>query len=155
MAIIEPSGLEKEENLDIPVSGNVDCRVVSGYANFVLFPVNNIGGPTPANDAPSGSSLSDAEWEAHEVHMVVGPRWRAVRDVSPSVSIAGYKFDDSDEADDSGFHIDTCEWDTVGLPPPDTNFEKIRLKVNLRARGGRGFDVTKLSYQLVAVGIVN
>ena len=39
------------------------------------------------------------------------------------------------------------------MPEPDTDLERVRLKIKMRVRGGPGFAVTKLSYQLVAVGV--
>ena len=151
--IIEPTGFEQEERLQVPVSG-VHCLVVSGYANFLFTVSNNVGGPTPSDDAPKGDPDDDSRWLAYDVRMVVGPRWRGVRDVSPSVHLAGWSFANSDEVDDSGFHIDTCTWDTVGMPEPDTELERIRLLVKLRVRGGTDFGVTKLGYQLVANGVL-
>ena len=151
MAIFEPESFEAEEQLTIPTPPGADCIALSGYASFSQFAVNRLGGPTPSK--LKGDPENDSIWVAHEAHMVVGPKWRAVRDVSPVVALAGYSFQDSDEADDSGCQIDTCTWDTVGEVINQVDFLRIRLKVNLRMCGGEGFSVTKLSYHLVAVGI--
>jgi len=149
--IVEPNAFEEEEQLQIPTSGSaIQCWVISGYASFAWTPVNNVGGPTP--DKLTGDPDDDTQWVSYTVHMVVGPKWLAVRDVSPIVTVAGYTFDNSDEADDSGYQVDTCTWDTVGLLEGQTEFERVRLKVELRMRGGSGFGITKLAYHLVANG---
>jgi len=149
--IIEPSSLETEEIMNIPVaSAGVLCKVISGYANFSDFE-NLLGGPElgPLKGDPDDD---DRIWIKYTVHMVVGPKWNDVRDVSPIVTVAGFSFLDSDSADDSGTQIDTCTWDTVGLSEGQTQFEKIRLKVELRLCGGNEYAITKLAYHLVAVG---
>ena len=154
MGVIKtPFGYEDEHLVDIPV-GNARCRIISGYANLFAVFHHEHHGPLGGAGTPLGSDQSDTKWVEHEVHLVVGPRWLAVREVSPIVNVAGHSFDDSDEVDDSGFHIDTCEWDTVGLAPPDDDYERIRLKLKLRWRGGLGSECTKLSYQLAALGVV-
>ena len=151
-AIFVPEDFEKEEQMTIPTPPGADCIALSGYASFSEIPVNTLGGPSPSK--LEGDAGDDSVWVGYEVHMVVGPKWRGVRDVSPIVTVAGFSFDDSDEADDSGYQVDTCTWDTVGLSENQTEFERIRLKVNIRMRGGDGFSVTKLAYHLVAVGLL-
>jgi hypothetical protein len=149
--IITPENFETEEIMNIPVAGSgAQCRVVSGYANFYDF-INNYGEPI---DSPIKGDPDDDDtiWITHEVHMVVGPKWTDVRDVSPSVFVAGFSFRDSDSADRSGTEIMQCTWDTVGLSEGQTNFERIRLKVNLRLCGGEEYSIIKLGYHLVAVG---
>jgi hypothetical protein len=146
-----PVSFEKEEELFIPIVGG-DCIALSGYANF--FSGNTEEGG-PSSTSLKGYSHTDTVWNSHEVHMVVGPMWVNVRDVSPIVVVAGYTFHDSDEADDSGYQVDNCTWDTVGQSGGPTDFERntrIRLKVNIKMRGGSDFSVTKLAYHLIAVG---
>jgi hypothetical protein len=148
--IVEPTAFEKEERLQIPTPAGADCLVISGYAGFTVIPVNTLGGP--ASGELVGDEDDDSQWVPYTVHMVVGPKWLGVRDVSPIVTVAGYTFEDSDEADDSGYQVDTCTWDTVGLTEGQTEFERVRLKVDIRMRGGSGFSVTKLAYHLVVNG---
>ena len=113
-------------------------------------PLNN-NGPSPS--PLQGSSDDDVKWLAYEVHMVVGPIWHSVTDVSPIVAVAGYSFSDPDTANDSGCEVNKCTWDTVGLlESPGSSLKRIRLKVFLRMCGGEDFSVTKLAYHLVAVG---
>lgn len=166
-AIITPESFEPEELLNVPVAGSgAQCRVVSGYANFFDKNITNVHGapigltPLPGEDVLQPLPLSgdfypeddDKKWSAYEVHLVVGPAWQAVRDVSPIVSVAGFAFMDSDSADSSGWEVRRCTWDTVGLTGNQNNLERIRLKVDLRMCGGRGYSVIKLGYHLVAVG---
>ena len=84
--IMTPETLEPEEMMNIPVAGSgVICRVVSGYANFYEKGFENVHG------APLGSEITgdvypnddDKKWTFYDVHMVVGPKWHDVRDVSP------------------------------------------------------------------------
>jgi hypothetical protein len=153
--IMTPETLEPEEMMNIPVAGSgVICRVVSGYANFYEKGFENVHG------APLGSEITgdvypnddDKKWTFYDVHMVVGPKWHDVRDVSPIVNVAGFSFMDNDSADASGIEILECKWDTVGEPEGQTQLERIRLKVKLRLCGGNGYSILKLSYHLVAVG---
>jgi hypothetical protein len=149
--IITPENFETEQIMNIPVAGSgALCRVVSGYANFYDF-INNYGEPlgSPIKGDPDDD---DMIWITHEIHMVVGPKWNDVRDVSPTVFVAGFDFRDSDSADRSGTEILQCTWDTVGLSEGQTNVERIRLKVKLRLSGGEGYSIIKLGYHLVAVG---
>jgi hypothetical protein len=153
--IVTPETLEPEEIMNIPVAGSGTlCRVVSGYANFYDKNFQNSNGAPLGPPPLTGDELddNDEKWVSHVVHMVVGPKWRDVRDVSPIVGLAGFSFMDNDSADASGTEIQGCAWDTVGLPEEETNFEQIRLKVNLRLCGGDRYSVIKLGYHLVAVG---
>jgi hypothetical protein len=153
--IITPVTLDAEEIMNIPVGGSgTQCRVVSGYANFYEKDFLNVHG------APLGSDITgdvypnddDKKWTFYDVHMIVGPKWLDVRDISPIVGIDGFSFMDNDSADASGTEILECKWDTVGLSEGQTNFERIRLKVKLRLCGGEGYSILKLGYHLVAVG---
>jgi hypothetical protein len=134
--IMTPLGLAKEERLEIPVEG-LRCLVISGYATFAGM---------------EGDEDDDYKDVSYSAHMVVGPNWLNVRDVSPIVTRAGFSHPDSDEADATGYEIKSCTWDTVGNPAPDTDSERIRLKVELEVKGGGFSHLTKLAYHLVATG---
>jgi len=153
--IITPDTLEPEQMMDIPVAGSGTlCRVVSGFANFYDKNFHNDWG-APLGPPPLSGDVDDDDdrkWISHTVHMVVGPKWRDVRDVSPAVYIAGFSFMDNDSADASGTEILGCTWDTVGLAEGESDLERIRLKVNLRLCGGKLYCISKLGYHLVAVG---
>jgi len=147
--IVEPIRLADEERLEIPLTGTgINCLVISGYAEFNL----------DANDARHsihGDEDDDGKALHYTAHMVVGPTWLGVRDVSPVVALAGYYHGNPDEADIGGYDIQSCTWDTVGLPPPNTNLEQIRLKVELEIRGGIQHKIQRLAYHLVANGVLS
>ena len=153
--IIEPMSFEEEQVMAIPVaSSGTLCRAISGYANFYNKEFANEHG-APLDVSITGDVYpddDDLKWTSYNVHMVVGPKWNNVRDVSPIVSVAGFSFRDSDSADASGTEILECKWDTVGLSEGQTELERIRLKVKLRLCGGNGYSIIKLAYHLVAVG---
>lgn len=151
--IIEPSGFDKEAICELPTPPGADSFAVSGYAHFFTLPVNALGGPAIDSDKLTGDEDSDSKWVDWTVRMVVGPKLRAIRCVSPLVFVGGFSFNDSDEADDSGWHIDSVTWDTVGLTPPEDHLERLRIEAVIRVRGGKGFGITKLGYHAVLVGI--
>jgi hypothetical protein len=138
--IITPVALDAEEIMNFPGRGpGTQCRVVSGYASFYEKDFLNVHG-------------DDKKWVFYDVHMVVGPKWRDVRDCSPIVGIDGFSFMESDATDPSGTEILECKWDTVGLSEGQTNFERIRLKVKLRMCGGEWYSALRLGYHLIAIG---
>lgn len=136
MSVEEPIAFAKEERLSIPVEG-LQCLVISGYATFGTM---------------VGDDEDDYKDMSYTAHMVVGPNWLNVRDVSPIVTRAGFNHPDSDEADATGYKIKSCTWDTVGNPAPNTDSERIRLKVELEVKGGNFSHLTTLAYHLVATG---
>jgi hypothetical protein len=148
--IREPVSYDKEHGLKIP--STQDCFAVSGYAKF-HDGFQKSGKPhCPWTHALVGDSNDDEKWVRYRAYLIVGPKWKSLKSVSPIVTVAGYTFSDSDEADASGAHIDGCSWDTVGLPEPETDLERIRLKVELRVAGGSSYVVSKLAYHLIAIG---
>jgi hypothetical protein len=147
--IIEPESFAIEERLRIPIAGGERCWVVSGYADFSSQDEPDDGHPLYSK--LNGAGL-DKRWWGHTVHMVVGPKWHEVTDVSPVVNIAGISFQDSDETDHTGYEVLSCKWDTVSLPEPEQNLRRIRLKVELRMCGGEQSSISMLSYHFVAIG---
>lgn len=125
---------------------------VSGYAQFLFSNEDELGGPIGSTTSLRGDGDSDSKWVAWTVQMVVGPKMRAIRCAVPSVSVAGFSFNDSDTVDDSGWHIDAVRWNTEGEPPPEDLLERLRLEVDIRIRGGDGFAITKLGYHAILVG---
>ena len=99
-----------------------------------------------------GSDEGDHVDVPYTVQMEVGPLWLAVRDVSPIVTMAGFAHWSSDTADTTGYEIGPCAWDTVGLPPPNDNHERIRLLVRVVLRGGSDMRIHRLAYHLIAFG---
>ena len=152
---VEPRGLEKEERLFISnTPGNV-CVAVSGYANFFDDFDPDSGLPLvyeAAQNLIGDVDDDDKLWLHYNAHLIVGPKWTDVKDVSPIVFVAGFTFRDPDSADADGIHIDHCKWDTVGFEDEVPEFERIRLKVSIRMCGGIGHAITKLGYHLIATG---
>src|SRR5687767_10870344 len=93
--IIEPMSFEEEQVMAIPVaSSGTLCHAVSGYANFYNKDFANEFG-APLDVSITGDiypSDEDRKWTTYNVHMVVGPKWNNVRDVSPIVAVAGFSF---------------------------------------------------------------
>jgi hypothetical protein len=144
MSIVEPTALAEEQRLRIPVSG-LDCIVISGRAIFAISIDEGEAGP----GLMMGSEEGDHEGAKYDVQMEVGPLWVAVRDVSPIVTAAGFWHF---HGGPSGYQIGPCKWDTVGLPPPDADKERIRLLVQVVVRGGPDMRIHRLGYHLIANG---
>ena len=140
--IVEPTSMQKEQRLKIPTSGS-DCIVISGYASFETLGITS---------SIKGDEDSDLTAISYTAQVVIGPDWLDVRDVSPTVTRAGFLHNDSDEADATGYKIKNCTWDTVGSPEPNTDNEMIRLIVDLDSRGGRKSNLLSLAYHVVAIG---
>jgi len=71
-------------------------------------------------------------------------------DVSPLVTHAGFGHSSSDEADATGYRIDSCTWDKAG--DPNNNFLRVVLIVQLQMRGGPDAKLSRLGYQLMVQG---
>jgi hypothetical protein len=144
--IVEPLEYAKEEILKIPIAGGaIKCLVISGYADFT-----NSGG----GSVVKGDEDDDLHVVKYTAHLVVGPNWISVRDVSPIVTRSGFYHTDSDEADATGYQIFSCTWDTVGSGEPNPGVERIRLKVEIELRGGSSSRLSSLAYHLVANGVL-
>jgi hypothetical protein len=78
---------------------------------------------------------------------VVGPRWRAVQQVSASVTMAGIISRDSDEVDHSRWVVGETTWEEVQTPEGI----RIRLTTQTDIQGQRNGWLT-LAYQVVATG---
>ena len=149
--IIEPESFADEEILRIPIPGSDRCYVVSGYADFSSSDEPTDGHPLGSQIDGLGDGSSDKRWISHTIHMVVGPKFHEIKDVSPIVNIAGISFRDSDETDDTGYEILSCKWDSISLPEPEQGLKRIRLKVEIRMCGGQQSTITMLSYHLVTI----
>ena len=142
MAVV-PGSYSKEQRLQIPiVQSGLHCMTVSGYASFL----------TPGGDSIKGDPDKDNTFVPYTVHMVVGPQWLRLHDVCPIVHRAGFIHTDSDEADATGYTIDSCRWEEVQSPPPNDKFVRIRLIVELTLQGGSNSWLTRLSFYLTALG---
>lgn len=156
MVIVTPEGYEIEQRVQISTVGSVECWAVSGYANFYSGWIVNDDGDeitdhTDASHRIDGDPDNDWHFLKYEAHLIVGPKWTAIRDVSPIVSIAAWDADNPDEDDASGMFIDNCTWETTGHPDATPPFEQIELIVPMRIRGAE-YSIKKLGYQFIAIG---
>lgn len=153
--IHEPSSYATEQIVRLANVGRDRCYAVSGYADFSDADAHDDGHPMHSPLHGGGSGSSDHRWFGiGPIHLVVGPKFAEVKDVSPIVNVAGFSFRDSDETDDTGFEITKCEWDAVSLPEPDNGQERVRLKIDARMCGGEQSSITILSYHFIVVGSV-
>jgi hypothetical protein len=136
MSIYVADSYAKEERLSFP-AGGVTAMVISGYAEF-------------ENMVLHGHEDSDVLDVQYTLHLEVGPWWTAVRDVSPTVVVAGYRHGSPDEADQGGWTVDTCTWEA--FTNPNDNKQRIRLLVTFLIRGGPDHHVHRFAYHLTALG---
>lgn len=101
----------------------------------------------PDFPAPWGPGTTDEVVHPMTWQIVVGPEWRNVFQVSPSVSLAGVISWDSDEVDISRWVVRTCSWDTKQTLAG----ERIRLTIDVEIQGAEN-GIVNLAYQLVATG---
>jgi hypothetical protein len=114
--------------------------VVSGY----------VGGGFETLDL-TGNPDDDDVWEIHEVYLIVGPWWKSVKSVVPTVTVAGFRNKNADEDDMQGWEVRGLTWDTVGGTGPFVDEERIRLKFWVHVLGINS-KVTALGYYLFARG---
>ena len=154
MGVIKPNSYADEHRLRIPIEpSNQRCYVVSGLADFSAHDAHDDGHPMGSKIHGFGDGSSDKRWfDVEPIHMIVGPKWHEIDDASPTVSVAGISFRDSDETDDLGYEIKSIEWDAFDLPAPDEGFKRVRLKVVIRMCGGEQSTINMLSYHLTILG---
>jgi hypothetical protein len=87
----------------------------------------------------------------YDVYLLVGPYWKDVEAVVPSVTIDGFHNDNADEDDEQKWEIKGLTWDTVNEFGPNSDELRIRLKFTVLVRGERSF-VIRLGYYLIARG---
>jgi hypothetical protein len=140
--IKQPASQAKEQSLRVNLSGTPggeggpDLVVVSGYAYY--------GGEL------TGSEDDDMLAVEYVAEMLVGPIWLRLADVSPTVTISGYKSPEADEADLMWINVHSCTWEFPEAPDP----KRIRLIVGLSIGGGEKASVLTLAYHLVARGML-
>lgn len=150
--ITKPKSFAKEEALryvaQIPIFtskglkfGAGDVVAVSGYASY---DVGTITGKGESNSGEADFALD------YEIHLEVGPKWREVRDVSPSVQIHAFYNPDSHETNSTGFGVSSCIPEVTGEPASKP--DRIKLVVTMHARGGSKSSITGLAYHFVATG---
>jgi hypothetical protein len=112
-----------------------DVVVVSGYSYYTDGKI-------------TGSSSSDSTPVNYEVHLDVGPQWRNIVDVSPSVTVSRFSHFSSDTADVTGYGVESCTWEEpTGQPPM-----RIHLIAQLHIRGGPDASIRGLAYHFTARG---
>jgi hypothetical protein len=94
----------------------------------------------------------DSVFNVYDVYLVVGPWWKDVESVVPSVRIDGFINSNADEDDEQAWNITDLIWDTVGGPPgPNVDEERIRLKFKVGIKGENSI-VRYIGYYLIARG---
>jgi hypothetical protein len=136
MAKLVKPGSQGEEILVVPnLVGSRDLVVVPGLANFTVGDIK-------------GSDEDDGTTVEFRAEMFVGPLWRNLEDVSPQVSISGYRHDSPDTVDKVGHFVHECTWEFKTSPPP----QRIKLIYRFSLWGGDDAIIDQLSYQLTAFG---
>jgi hypothetical protein len=127
--------------------------VFSGYADFT-----GGSGDASAIDGPvQGNGFADTQnqeiWVEYDIEeIIVGPHWRAIDGVCPTVVIGGHSQLSPDVADAMGFRVQgISKVDQVGA----AGDMRIRLSVNVAVRGGLDGKILTLAYQVTAFGVLS
>ncbi|MDJ0835570.1 MAG: hypothetical protein QNK37_03580 [Acidobacteriota bacterium] len=139
MAIYEPaeSSYEPEYRLQFLTKS-------PPYPHVVVQGSVNLGTDLMGND----DETIDNEYD---VRLLVGPYWKHLRNVVPSVTINGYWNSNADEDDQQKWDVWGLTWDTVGEFGANNDELRIRLKFNFRVRGEES-RVMRIGYYLIANG---
>lgn len=102
---------------------------------------------------PNGTFKGAAgdEFAVYEVHLLVGPFWRHVQSVVPSVTVNGFYSSNPDQDDFMRWHVDHLRWDTEGELGSSQDELRIRLKFHLGVQGEHA-EITRIGYYLMASG---
>ena len=114
-----------------------EAIVVSGFAS-----IKDGGGFFVRDDTEEDEQIF--EWE---FHLLVGPVWRSIIQVSAHVTLAGIISHDSDDVDHSRWVLKECTWDEVDVE----GGKQIRLKVKTDMQGD-GNGLINFGYQVTATG---
>ena len=120
---------------NIPTATPGELFVFSGYADFT----GGSGDSSDINGPLEGDGFADTAaqetWVEYDIEqMVVGPHWRRIEGVCPTVVIGGHSQVSPDVADAMGFRVQgISKVDSVSLAP---GANRIRLSVNVAVRGG-------------------
>jgi hypothetical protein len=127
--------------------------VFSGYADFT----GGSGDSSDINGPLEGTGYADTDnqeiWVEYDIEqMIVGPHWRAIDGVCPTVVIGGHSQVSPDVADAMGFRVQgISKVDQVG----SAGNSRIRLSVNVAVRGGLDGKILTLAYQVTAWGVLS
>jgi hypothetical protein len=97
------------------------------------------------------TGTSDDNWEEYEVYLTVGPYWRDVQSVVPSVTVNGFWNENADQDDQQGWALDRLTWDAVSGTDQYVDEERIRLKFFVGLLGENSY-IFYLGYNLFARG---
>jgi len=87
----------------------------------------------------------------YDVRLLVGPYWRDVQAVVPTVTIDGFWNSNSDEDDEQQWRIYDLHWDTVGEFGPSNDELRIRLTFKVLVQGEYS-RVMRIGYHVFARG---
>ena len=121
---ITPSAIATPQEMRFPIGGGRTAVCLSGY------PVFSFKG--------SGGS-----WRREELWINIGPVWRRLDDVCPSVAPAALA--NSHHAVNAGWAVDWCAWTTMG--------GRILLRCGIAIRDSDGF-LLRVVYHVNSVGII-
>ena len=83
---------------------------------------------------------ADDVWEEYEVHIWIGPWWKDVRNVVPSISVDAFDNPNADEDDWQGYRIKNLVWATDGEgAPAGSNEVRVRLEFLFGIRGENSY----------------
>ena len=152
--LISPTSMSKEKWMSVPMGGGLTLFTISGFAQFVW-------GQDPLIGVGSNDSVDQKVWQTYEIKdFVVGPHWRSVRQVCPSVVAAGYSQLAPDEADALGYEVTAIKkTDLATFAPPNADpFSRVRLKIHCRVRGGNTTDafglIPAIAYRVSVLGVL-
>ena len=119
----------------VPTTPVTELFVFSGYADFTggSEDSSDIDGPVEGNGF--ADSALQTQWLEYDIEeMVVGPYWRRIDGVCPTVVIGGHFQLSPDVADGMGFRVQgISNVDTVTVA---SGAKRFRLSVNVAVRGG-------------------
>lgn len=123
--------------------------------NRVLFRVSNMDHMSFTGFAQIHAAGGEDEesFREHDVEVVVGPWWRAVRQVTPMVTVSFWSHRNSDEDDNSGWAVHDVTWDTVGGTGAHLEQEKIQIRCKVSVRGEHA-RVVALGYHVLGRGLL-
>jgi hypothetical protein len=123
--------------------------------NRVLFRINTMDHMSFTGFAQIHARGGEDEehFKQYDVEIVVGPWWRAVRQVTPMVTVSFWSHKNSDEDDNSGWAVDKVTWDTVGGTGAHLEQERIQIRCRVSVKGEHAQVVT-LGYYVHGRGLL-
>jgi hypothetical protein len=148
----------------LPSHAKPELFAFSGYADFTsneplptLIPTGISPDLPTIPDPLQGQGPADSDeqeiWVEYEIEeMIVGPHWRTIDGVCPTVVIGGHSQVSPDIADAMGFRVQgISKVDQVG----SAGDSRIRLSVGVAVRGGLDGKILTLAYQVTAWGVLS